>query len=92
MALTLFKNSAMPNSPSDTVTSSSPSDSSNWPKVKRSLPVFTSVPTRLSRMPSIVIDTPFTAEPFAKVAPASRPSSISVEISCGPKLNAMRAM
>ena len=82
----------MPNRPSETVTSSSPSDSSSWPKVNRSLPVFTSVPTRLSRMPRMVIATPFTAEPLASVAPASRPSSIRLQISCGPKLKAMRAM
>ena len=82
----------MPNRPSETVTSSSPSDSSMKPKVKRSLPVLTSVPTRLSRMPSRVIATPLIGEPFASVDPASRPSSISVQISCGPNSKAIWAM
>ena len=35
---------------------------------------------------------PFTADPLARVAPASKPSSINEQISCGPKLKAILAM
>ena len=86
----LFMNSAMPNRPRASATSSMPSSSCMSPKVKRSAPVSMSEPTMPSSSPSTVIATPLSGEPRAKVEPASRPSSISEQISAGPNCNATR--
>ena len=64
--LTLFMNSAMPNRPSASATSSMPSSSSGKPKVSRSAPVSRSEPTRPKIKPSTVMATPLIGEPRAK--------------------------
>ncbi len=86
--LTLFMNSAMPNRPSASAMSSTPSARCVMPKVKRSAPVSRSVPTMPIIRPSTVMATPLTGEPRASVEPASRPSSISEQISAGPNCSA----
>ena len=85
---TLLRNSAMPNRPRARATISTPSYSSTTPKAKRVVPVLTSVPTRPRSRPSTVMATPFSAEPRARVEPASSPSSIKEQISAGPNLKA----
>ena len=82
----------MPNRPSESATRATPSDRSIMPKVKRSTPVLMSVPTRPSIRPSIVIATPLSGEPLANVDPASRPSSISEQISGAPNEKATFAI
>ena len=59
------------------------------PKVKRIVPLFTSVPTTPHSSPKTVIATPLSGEPRAIVAPASRPSSMIEKISVGPNLKAI---
>ena len=86
MRLTLRRNSATPNNPSASATSSTPSSRSVMPKVKRCAPVSTSVPATPSSRPITVIATPLSGEPRDMVAPASRPSSMMEKISGGPNL------
>ena len=85
---TLFMNSAMPNRPSASATSSMPSSSCGKPKVNRSAPVSRSEPTMPNNRPSTVIATPFSGDPLASVEPASNPSSINVQTSAGPNFSA----
>ena len=88
--LMLFMNSAMPNRPSASATSSIPSSRCVIPNVKRSAPVSRSVPTIPSISPSTVIATPLSGEPRASVEPAKRPSNMSEQISAGPNSSATR--
>src|SRR5215469_11090891 len=62
---TLFMNSAMPNRPSASPTSSMPSNRLVMPKVKRGVPVSMSVPTMPRSNPSNVIAMPLSGEPRA---------------------------
>ena len=85
MRLTLRKNSATPNRPSASATSSTPSSRLVMPNVKRCTPVSTSVPQTPISSPITTMATPFSGEPRDMVAPASRPSSMMEKISAGPK-------
>ena len=89
MRLTLSRNSVTPNSPSASATSSTLSESSISPKVKRCVPLLTSVPTMPIIRPITVIATPCSGEPLDMVPPHSRPSSMIEKISVGPNSNAM---
>jgi hypothetical protein len=53
-----------------------PSANSGIPKVKRCAPVFTSVPIVPRRMPSRIIPTALTTEPFARMTAAIKPKTI----------------
>ncbi len=69
-------------------TSPTPSANSRRPNVKRTTPVFTSVPQTPHSMPTSVIAIPFRGEPPLMVAPAISPSIITEKMSPGVNLNA----
>ena len=60
-------------------------------KVKRGVPVSTSVPTRPSSRPSTIIASAFSTEPWASATEQTRPSTISEKYSGGPNLSATPA-
>ena len=78
----------MPNSPSASATISMPSNRLGMPKVKRGVPVSMSLPTMPISSPHTVMATPLSGDPRASVEPASKPSSISEQISAGPNFSA----
>ncbi len=69
--------SAMPNTPIASGTKPMPSNRSLISKVKRVLPVLTSVPTSPSSMPRNTMPKAFSTDPRASTMANTRPSSIS---------------
>src|ERR1044071_2378426 len=83
--------SAVPNIPIATTTKPMPSESSGMPKVKRSTPELTSVPTRPSSRPNTTMAIALTSEPRASTVAAIRPNTISEKYSDGPNFSATSA-
>ena len=69
--------SAMPNTPIASGTKPMPSNRSLMSKVKRVLPVLTSVPTSPSSMPRKTMPNALSTEPRASTMANTRPSAIS---------------
>src|SRR5262249_13204508 len=82
---TLFNTSVTPNSPMTTARSSMPAERSTDPKVKRSRPLTTSMPTAAVRNPSATISAPFTGEPVIMKRVQTMPRPIRAKFSGGPK-------
>ena len=83
--------SAKPNTPIATLMKPMPSDNSGMPNEKRAVPVLTSVPTRPSNRPRIIMPMALISEPEASTTAPIRPSTISEKYSAGPNLNASSA-
>ena len=83
--------SPSPNTPMDSATKLSPSAISGRSKVKRGVPVSTSVPTRPSSRPSTIMVKALSSEPEASATEATRPSTISEKYSAGPNCSATLA-
>ena len=77
---TLLRTSVNPNSPMTTARSSTPADRLTDPKVKRSRPFTTSMPTAAIKNPSAIISTPFTGEPLIMKSVQTTPSTIKREV------------
>ena len=76
--------SPSPKTPMLSATKLSPSAISGMSKVKRWVPVSTSLPTRPSSRPSTIIVKALSSEPLASATEATRPSTISEKYSAGP--------
>ena len=83
--------SPRPNSPMATTAKSSPSPRDGTPKVKRWTPVFTSVPTMPSSMPTRIMPMALTTEPCARITAAIRPNTIREKYSAAPNCCAIDA-
>ena len=68
-----------------------PSAISGMSKVKRWVPVSTSLPTSPSSRPSTIMVKALSSEPLASATEATRPSTISEKYSAGPNLSATSA-
>ena len=77
----LTRMSATPNSPMAITTKPMPSASWGTPKVKRSVPEFTSEPMRPSSRPSTVTPIALSMAPFASTTAPTSPSAISAKYS-----------
>ena len=83
--------SPSPKTPMLSATKLSPSAISGMSKVKRWVPVSTSLPTRPSSRPSTIIVKALSSEPLASATEATRPSTISEKYSAGPNFSATSA-
>ena len=75
----------MPNRPMTTGTRPMPSISSSRPKVRRGCAVMLSSPTTPSTMPMQAISNAFAIEPCVRKVRTTRPSTIRLKYSAGPK-------
>jgi hypothetical protein len=89
---TLKKTSVRPKRPITTDNKSIPPLRLIEPKVKRSRPLTTSIPTAATRKPSATNSTPFSGEPEIMNSVQTKPSTINPKFSGGPKRIATTAM
>ena len=83
--------SPSPNTPIASATKLSPSAISGRSKVKRGVPVSTSVPTRPKSRPRTIMVNALSSEPLASATEATRPKTISEKYSAGPNSSATLA-
>ena len=83
--------SPRPKTPMLSATKFSPSAISGMSKVKRWVPVSTSLPTSPSSRPSTIMVKALSSEPLASATEATRPSTISEKYSAGPNWSATSA-